>query len=139
MQEPWTSTKIPNRKNDALVLHKSSNQKEQIFLVLFGSTAPGPQVVNCCHNSFGSPVKDSSVIQSNKIFFNSQGTYLIWIQGQMALQRLPGRSMKGCVNWIYQDLIVLNHGLHLKSSHTFSNIIIHYKFHCLRLSDIQNM
>lgn len=58
----WTSTEIHNRENDAFVLHKIRLERTDFSLSPFGNTAPGPKVVNHCHNSFGSPVKDSSVI-----------------------------------------------------------------------------
>ena len=57
----WTSTEIHNRENDAFVLHKVRLERTDFSLSPFGNTAPGPKVVSHCHNSFGSPVKDSSV------------------------------------------------------------------------------
>ena len=58
----WTSTEIHNRGNDAFALYKIGLEGTDFPLSSFGNIAPGPKVVNHCHNSFGSPVNDSSVI-----------------------------------------------------------------------------
>lgn len=54
---------VRNRKKDAFALPKIRNLERTYFsLFLFSNIAPGSKVINCCHNSFGSPVKDSSVV-----------------------------------------------------------------------------
>lgn len=50
------------RKNNAFVLPKIGLERTDFSLFPFGNMAPGPKVVNRCHHSFGSPVKDCSVI-----------------------------------------------------------------------------